>query len=167
MQLVADPCDPAYAQISAAYTQIERWNQSDTNPCNHPWSRIEYHWLLQAPPCECQESWSEQINSSKAHDQEREVPDEVMSLCKETQWKMAEKMVSLCKLAQTSSTQGMWPKTEHPWTRVEKCQARVLSAQSLFEGLTHPPFLVSRSPSLLRDALVPVPGPVLVVSLLS
>ena len=34
---------------------------------------------------------------------------------------MAKKMVPLCKLTQTSSTQGMWPQTEHPQTRVEGC----------------------------------------------
>ena len=62
---------------------------------------------------------------------------------------MAEKMVSLCKLAQTSSTQKIWPQTEHPLTEVEECQARDLSAESLFEGLLHPLSLVSW-PTLLR-----------------
>ena len=80
---------------------------------------------------------------------------------------MAEKMVLLCKSAQTSSTQEIWPQTEHPLTRMDECQARVLSAESLFKGLLHPPFLVSRPPPLLWDAPVPVPGLVLVVYLLS
>ena len=33
---------------------------------------------------------------------------------------MAEKMVPLYKLAQTSSTQKMWPQTKHPLTGEEK-----------------------------------------------
>ena len=61
----------------------------------------------------------------------------------------------------------MWPQTEHPRTGVEECQARVLSTESLFKGLLHSPSLVSRPPPLLRDALIPIPGPMLVVSLLS
>ena len=32
---------------------------------------------------------------------------------------MAKKMVLLCKPTQTSSTQGMWSKTEHPQTGVK------------------------------------------------
>ena len=80
---------------------------------------------------------------------------------------MAKKMVPLCKSAQTSSTQKMWPQTEHPLTEVEKCQVQALSTKSLSKGLLHLPSLVYRSPSLLRDALVLVSGPVLVVSLLS
>ena len=80
---------------------------------------------------------------------------------------MAKKMVPLCKSAQTSSAQKMWPQTKHPLTGVEECQARALFAQSLFEGLLHPPSFVSRPPPLLRDALIPVLGPMLVVSLLS
>ena len=62
---------------------------------------------------------------------------------------MAEKMVSLCKPTQTSSTQKMVPQTEHPRTEVEGCQARALSAQSLFKDLTHHLSLGSRSPPLL------------------
>ena len=62
---------------------------------------------------------------------------------------MAEKMVSLCKLAQTSSTQRMWPQTEHPRTGVDECQAQALFAESLSKGLLHPPSLISRPPSLL------------------
>ena len=61
----------------------------------------------------------------------------------------------------------MWSQTEHPLTRVEKCQARALSVESLSEGLLHPPSLISRPPPLLWDAPIPIPGPVLVVSLLS
>ena len=80
---------------------------------------------------------------------------------------MAKKMVPLCKLAQTLSARKMWPQTKHPLTGVEECQARALSAKSIFEGLLHPPSHVSLPPPLLRDALVPVPRPVLVVSLLS
>ena len=80
---------------------------------------------------------------------------------------MAEKMVLLCKLTQISLAQEMWPQTKHPLTGVEECQARALFAQSLFEGLLHPPSFVSRPPPLLRDALIPVLGPMLVVSLLS
>ena len=75
---------------------------------------------------------------------------------------MAEKMVLLCK-----STQEMWPQTEHPLTGVDECQARALFAQSLSEGLLDPPYLISRTPPLFRDALVPIPEPVLVFSLLS
>ena len=56
---------------------------------------------------------------------------------------MAEKMVSLCMSAQTSSTLKMWPQTEHPLTRVEGCQAWVLSTQSFSEDLTHLPSLES------------------------
>ena len=80
---------------------------------------------------------------------------------------MAEKMVSLCKPAQTSSTQEIVPQTKHPHTGVKGCQARALSTQSLLEGLTHPPSLRSRPPPLLRDAPVLVPGLVLVIALLS
>ena len=79
MQPTVDPYDPPYAQIFAADTQTKKWSQSDTDPWNPPLSKIKYHWLLQAPPCKCQVSWSEQINPSKVHDQEHEVPDEVMS----------------------------------------------------------------------------------------
>ena len=61
----------------------------------------------------------------------------------------------------------MWPQIEHPRTGVERCQARALSFQSLSEGLTHPPALTSWPLPLLRDAPVPVPGPMLVVTLLS
>ena len=43
MQLVAYPCNPPYAQISAADTQTEKLSQSDIDPCDPPWSRIEYH----------------------------------------------------------------------------------------------------------------------------
>ena len=75
---------------------------------------------------------------------------------------MVEKIVSLCKPTQTSPTQGMWPQTEHPWTKVEGCQA-----WALFEGLTHPPSLRSRPPPLLRDAPTAVSRLVLVVALLS
>ena len=49
----------------------------------------------------------------------------------------------------------------------EECQARVFSTQSLSKGLTHPPSLGSRPPPLLRDASVPILGPVLVVAQLS
>ena len=80
---------------------------------------------------------------------------------------MAEKMVPLCKSTQTSLAQGMWPQTEPHLTKVEECQARVLSAKSLFEGILHPPSLVSWPPPLLWDAPVPVIGHVLVVSMLS
>ena len=80
---------------------------------------------------------------------------------------MAEKMVLLCKSAQTSSAQEMWPQTKHPLTGMDECQARALYAQSLSEGLLHPPYLVSRPPPLLQDAPVPIPGLVLVFSLLS
>ena len=80
---------------------------------------------------------------------------------------MAKKMVPLCKLAQTLSARKMWPQTKHPLTGVEEYQARALYTKSIFEGLLHPPSHVSLPPSLLRDALVPIPGPVLVVSLLS
>ena len=76
---------------------------------------------------------------------------------------MAEKMILLCKSAQTSSTQEIWPQTEHPLTRMDECQARALSAENLFKGLLHPPFLVSRRPPLLWDAPVPVPVPELVL----
>ena len=55
-QPIVDPCESLYALISATDTQVEKWSQSDTDPCNPPWSRIEYLWLLQAPPCECWES---------------------------------------------------------------------------------------------------------------
>ena len=62
----------------------------------------------------------------------------------------------------------MWPQTEIPLTRVEEeYQAQALSAQSLSEGLTHPPSLGSRPLPLLRDASIPIPGPVLVVAQLS
>ena len=80
---------------------------------------------------------------------------------------MAEKMVSLCKPAQTSSTQEIVPQTKHPHTGVKGCQARALSTQSLLEGLTHPPSLRSRPHLLLRDVLAPVLWPVLVVAQLS
>ena len=80
---------------------------------------------------------------------------------------MAKKMVPLCKPARTSSTQEMVPQTEHPQTRVEGCQARARSAQSLFESLTHPPSLGSWPPPLLRDALVSIPGSVIVGAQLS
>ena len=79
---------------------------------------------------------------------------------------MAKKMVSLCKSAQTSSTQKMWPRTEHPLTGVEECQTRTLSTESLSKGLLHYPSLVSWPLPLLRDVPLPVLGPVLVVSLL-
>ena len=62
---------------------------------------------------------------------------------------MVEKMVPLCKSAQTSSAQKMWPQIEHPLTRVKECQARALSIESLSKGLLHPPSLVSRPPPLL------------------
>ena len=62
---------------------------------------------------------------------------------------MTEKMVSLCKSAQISSAQEMWPQTEHPQTGVEECQARALSAQSLSKGLTHPPSLTFQPPLLI------------------
>ena len=61
----------------------------------------------------------------------------------------------------------MWPQTEHFFIGVEECQARALSVDSHFEGLLHPPFLISWPLSLPQDMPVPVPGPVLVVSLLS
>ena len=61
----------------------------------------------------------------------------------------------------------MWPQTEHSLTEVEECQAWAHSAESLSKGLLHSPFLVSLSPSLLQDAPIHVPRPVLVVSLLS
>ena len=61
----------------------------------------------------------------------------------------------------------MWPQTEHSLTRVEECQARALSAEILSKGLLHLSFLVYLPPPLLRDALILVPGPVLVVFLLS
>ena len=80
---------------------------------------------------------------------------------------MVKKMVLLCKSTQTSSAQKMWPQTEHPLTEVEECQAWAHSTESLSKGLLHSPFLVSRSPSLLQDAPIPVSRPVLVVSLLS
>ena len=76
---------------------------------------------------------------------------------------MAEKMILLCKSAQTSSTQEIWPQTEHPLTRMDECQARALSAENLFKGLLHPPFLVSRPHPLLRDTLVPILEPVQVL----
>ena len=50
---------------------------------------------------------------------------------------------------------------------MEECQAWAFSTDSHSEGLLHPPFLVSRPPSQLWDVSVPVPGPVLVLSLLS
>ena len=62
---------------------------------------------------------------------------------------MTEKMVSLCKSAQISSAQEMWPQTEHPRTGVKECQARALSSESLSEGLLYPPSLISRPPPLL------------------
>ena len=80
---------------------------------------------------------------------------------------MAKKMVPLCKSAQTSSAQEMVPQTEHAQTRVEGCQARARSAQSLSKGLTHPPSLGSWPPPLLRDALVSILGSVLVGAQLS
>ena len=80
---------------------------------------------------------------------------------------MAEKMVPLCKSAQTSSTQEIWPQIEHPLTRMDVCQSRALSAEILFKGLLHSPSLVSRPPPLLWDAPIPIPGLVLVVYLLS
>ena len=80
---------------------------------------------------------------------------------------MAENMVLLCKLTQTSLAQEMMPQTEHPQTGVEGCQARVLSAQSLFEDLTHHLSLRSRSPPLLWDGPALIPGLVLVVAPLS
>ena len=76
---------------------------------------------------------------------------------------MAEKMVPLYKSTQKSLTQRMWPQIEHPLTRVEECQARVLSANSHSESLLHPPSLVSRPPPQLRDALVPIPKPMQVL----
>ena len=79
---------------------------------------------------------------------------------------MVEKMVPLYKSAQTPSTKKMWPYTEHPLTGVEECQARAFSIESLFEGLLHPSSLISRPPFLLWDVSFPVPGPMLVVSLL-
>ena len=80
---------------------------------------------------------------------------------------MAEKMNLLCMSTQTSLAQKMWPQTEHPLTGMEGCQAWAFYAQSLSKGLTHPPSLGSRPPPLLRDAPVLVPGPVLVIALLS
>ena len=80
---------------------------------------------------------------------------------------MAEKMVPLCKSTQTSLARKMWPQIEHHLTVVEECQGRALSTESLSKGLLHPPSLVSWPPPLLRDALIPVPRPVLVVSLFS
>ena len=80
---------------------------------------------------------------------------------------MAENMVPLYKLAQRSSAQKMWPQTEHPLIGVEECQARAIFTDSHFENLLHPPFLVSQPLPLLQDVSVPVPGPVLVVSLLA
>ena len=79
---------------------------------------------------------------------------------------MAKKMVSLYKLAQTSSAQKMWSQTKHPLTRVEECQARAFSTDSHSKGLLHPSSLVFRPPSLLRDVPLHVPRPMLVVSLL-
>ena len=163
MQSAADPCDPSYAQISAADTQTEKWSQSNIDPCDPPWIRIEYYWLLQAPSYECQASWSKLINPSKTHDQEREVLNEVMSRCEKAQWMIAEKMVPLCMSAQTSSTLKMWPQIEHPRTRVEGWQTQALSTQNLSEGLTHPPSRESRPPPLLWDVSVIVLELVLVV----
>ena len=80
---------------------------------------------------------------------------------------MDEKMVPLCKSAQTSLTQKMWLETEHSLTGVEECQDRALFFESFSKGLLHPPSLISRPPPLLRDALVPILKPVLLVSLLS
>ena len=80
---------------------------------------------------------------------------------------MTKKMVPLCKSTHKSSAQEMWSQTEHPRTGVEVCQAQAISIESLFEGLLHPPSLISRPPPLLRDAHVPIPGSMLVVSLVS
>ena len=79
---------------------------------------------------------------------------------------MIENMVPLCKSAQTSLAQTMWPRIEHPLTRMKECQAQALSVESLSEGLLHSPSLVFRPPPLLRDVSLPAPGPMFVVSLL-
>ena len=79
----------------------------------------------------------------------------------------AEKMVPLCKSTQTSSAQEMWPQIELPLTGVKEYQARALSVEILSKGLLHPLSLVSQPSFLLQDTLIPVFGPMLVVSLLS
>ena len=78
------------------------------------------------------------------------------------------KMGQLCTLTQISSTQERMPQTERPRSRVEEeCQTQAHSAQNPFEGLAHHPSLGSRPPPHLRDASIPIPGPVLVVAQLS
>ena len=77
---------------------------------------------------------------------------------------MAKKIVPLSMSAQTLSTLKMRPQIEHPRTGVKRCQTQALSAQNLFKGLIHLPSRESQPPLLLRDALVPIPGPVLVVA---
>ena len=62
---------------------------------------------------------------------------------------MVEKMVPLYMSTQTSSAKKIWPQTEHPLSGVEECEARALFAQSLFEGLIHPPSLKSWPSPLL------------------
>ena len=79
---------------------------------------------------------------------------------------MVENTVLLYKSAQTLSTQKMWPQTEYPLTRVEECQTLALFVESLSEGLLHHPSLLSRPSPLLYNVSLPVPRPVLVVSLL-
>ena len=79
---------------------------------------------------------------------------------------IAEQMISLCKLAQTSLAQKIWHQTKRTLVGIEECQTRALSTESLSEGLLHPPSLVSRPSPLLRDVSFPILGPVLVVSLL-
>ena len=50
---------------------------------------------------------------------------------------MVEMMVSLCK-----TVLRKWPQHEYPLAEVEEeCQARALSAQNPYKGLTHPPSL--------------------------
>ena len=85
----------------------------------------------------------------------------------EAQWMMVEKMVSLCKLAQTSSTLIKSPPIGHPWSAAEGYQTQSLYGQNISKGRTHPPFLKSQPPPLLQDAPLPVPEAEVLVTPLS
>ena len=80
---------------------------------------------------------------------------------------MAEKMVSLCKLAQTSSALIKSPPTGHSQTAVKGYQTQSLYGQNLSKSRTHHPSPESRPPHLLHDALLPVPETVVLVTPLS
>ena len=80
---------------------------------------------------------------------------------------MVEKMVPLCKLAQTSSALIKSPPTGHPQIAMKGYQTQSLYGQNLSESRLHPPSPESRPPHLLHDAPLPVPEAVVLVTPLS